>query len=720
MESLRTLRQRALLFFAVGIATAPALAATHEVAVRNNVFVPDEITVAVGDTVRWVWEAGNHTVTSGTSCTYDGLYFDALSNSSNPTFEFVIPDGPAEIPYFCRPHCFGGMTGMIHVSNAELIDFVITLDGTQQDPFVETTGAGSGVATLQPDTLEFAWDISFADLEGTQTAAHFHGAAPLCENAGVQIGLPTGSPISGSQILTAQQADDLLAGLWYVNVHTTLHGGGEIRGQVMPTPVLDPIPGPIPAGDVHVELVEVASGLTAPNWGATAPGQAGRLFVSDQPGFLWAIDLSDGSKSVFLDVSARLVPLGLFGPGSYDERGFLGVAFHPSYATNGLLYTYTSEPVAGAADFSTIPGGESANHQSVILEWQVPTPADPNSVVDPNSAREILRIDQPQFNHDGGALAFGPDGMLYIALGDGGGADDSDGPISLGAPMIGHGCSGNGQDTSNPLGSILRIDADGSNSANGQYGIPGDNPFVGVAGLDEIYVYGLRNPFRVSFDSMTGTFYIPDVGQNALEEINIGAPGANYGWKEKEGTYAFVPNGAQSGYITDGPIQISGGLTDPIAEYDHDEGTALVGGFVYRGTRVPQLDGRYLFGDFAQTFSNDGRLFELAAGNVIREIPLASTTFGRSLLGFGQDADGEVYVLANTTGTPFDTTGVVLRIQLRAGDLDGDGDVDFDDLNILLANYGATSGVTGADGDIDGDGDVDFDDLNLLLANYGT
>ena len=221
--------------------------------------------------------------------------------------------------------------------------------------------------------------------------------------------------------------------------------------------------------DKTIRLEPVTSGLTAPIYGTFAPGGDGRLFVSDQDGILWAIDLADGSKSVFADLSGLLVPLGAFGPGTFDERGFLGLAFHPEYTSNGLVYTLTSEPVGSEADFSTLPPNTTANHQAVIREWQVSDPGDPASVVDPASVREMLRIDEPQFNHNAGALNFGHDGMLYIALGDGGGRDDQG---------IGHGDSGNAQDPSNPLGSILRIDPQGSNSANGQYGIPADNPFV--------------------------------------------------------------------------------------------------------------------------------------------------------------------------------------------------------------------------------------------------
>ena len=162
------------------------------------------------------------------------------------------------------------------------------------------------------------------------------------------------------------------------------------------TPLEDPIPQPIAIGAIQLTLEPVATGLTAPNWGTFAPGctaRRGQLFVTDQDGILWRINLATGQKAVFLDVSSRLVSLGVAGPGTFDERGLLGVAFHPEFATNGLLYTYTSEPVDGQADFSTMPMGTPPNHQSVVLEWRVPDPCNAASVVDPASARELLRID---------------------------------------------------------------------------------------------------------------------------------------------------------------------------------------------------------------------------------------------------------------------------------------------------------------------------------------
>ena len=601
------------------------------------------------------------------------------------------------------------------------VTYIMTIDGAQETPSVTDSPAfGSGTATLDLDTNMFSWDISYQDLTGPLIAAHFHGPAPRCEPAVIEVTISNGGPATGTLIgaaaISALQAADFLAGQWYVNLHTALHGGGEIRGQAMPGALADPLPAVVP-GTVHVELQTVADGLTAPNWATHAPGHPGRLFVTDQNGILWAIELATGGKSVFLDVSPLLVDLGIFGPDSFDERGLLGVAFHPDYLGNGLLYTYTSEPVFKPSDFSTQPPGVLPNHRAVIREWQVPTPGDPDSVVDPTTSRVLLRIDEPQFNHDGGAVNFGPDGMLYVSLGDGGGADDQDLQGFIGGPIVGHGCIGNGADPSNVLGTVLRIDPLGNNSANGNYGIPPDNPFVGVEGfVDEIFAYGFRNPFRFSFDSLTGDLYLADVGQNDIEEVNIVVAGGHYGWNVLEGSFTFATNGLQGGYATVLPNAAPGGFIDPIAEYDHGDGIAIIGGFVYRGVKIPALAGRYVFGEFAVSFANDGRLFYLTKTNQIQEFQLIDRpALALSLLGMGQDAAGEVYALGNASGVPFGTTGVVLRIAPKLGDLDADGVVGINDFLTLLGQWDQG----GVAADLDMDGIVGINDFLLLLGNWG-
>jgi glucose/arabinose dehydrogenase len=426
----------------------------------------------------------------------------------------------------------------------------------------------------------------------------------------------------------------------------------------LPPPLTNPLPN-IPTGTVRIDLETVVDGLVSPLGVVPATDATGRLFVYDQSGTVRIIQANGLlAATPFLDVSARLVPLGAFGPGSYDERGLLGFALHPSFASNGKVYTYTSEPLSGTADFTT-PVPATMDHQSVIAEWKVST-GDPNAI-DTSTRRELLRIDKPQFNHNAGTLRFGPDGFLYFGLGDGGNGDD-EGPGHL--PI-----TGNAQDTGNVYGKIHRVDVDGSNSANGHYGIPASNPFVGGPGLDEIWAYGLRNPYAFSFDTGTGDLLLGDAGQNQVEEIDLITSGGNYGWRYKEGSFFFVPNGASPGYVSNTPPgPVPGGLTDPIAEYDHDEGVVVIGGFVYRGSAVPALAGRYVTGDFSQGFvAPAGRLFyrdpavpmthlaELQLGDPVRPL-------GLFLKGFGQDLAGEVYVLGSTDLGPFGTSGRVLKI----------------------------------------------------------
>lgn len=426
-----------------------------------------------------------------------------------------------------------------------------------------------------------------------------------------------------------------------------------------------PIPEPIQKGNIQIDLQLVADDLVSPIQLMDSGDGSGRLFVADQAGEVRLIKNGLLQSTPYLDVSNMLVPLGgIIEPHQdpfrdFDERGLLGLAFHPDFSISGAngfgkFYTYTSEPVGPAADFSVpMPPGESFDHQAVIREWTVDPSAD---TVQGAGSREIMRIDEPQFNHNGGTIAFGPDGNLYIPLGDGGAARDD-------AP--GHGPNGNGQDATNVLGTILRIDPLGNNSTNGQYGIPVDNPFVTSAEVDEVYAFGLRNPFRISFDSM-GRLIVADVGQNNIEEVDIVNSGDNLGWRYKEGSFYYDHvNNTVSETPIDGITPPGFTAVDPVLEYDHDEGTSIIGGFVYEGTEIPELIGKYVFGDFSRGFFNpDGRLFygDLATGE-IRELILgprnANNTLGLYVKGFGVDADGELYLLGGTNLGPFrDADGI--------------------------------------------------------------
>ena len=431
----------------------------------------------------------------------------------------------------------------------------------------------------------------------------------------------------------------------------------------IPDPVFGPIAATIGTGSVSASLVEVVRGLNAPVVTINSPVDSNTLYIADQDGVISALNQETGRISTFLDVSGSLVSLGALGPVSFDERGLLGFTFHPDYASNGLVYTYTSEPVSIVPDFTTQPSGTTANHQSVISEWRVTNAADPATAVNITTRRELLRLDQPQFNHNGGALLFDSTSLLMIALGDGGGEDDADGGDFFGSPLVGHG-DGNAANTSNPYGSILRIDPFGNNSANGQYGIPTDNPFFGIDGVvSEIFAYGFRNPYRMSIDPVTDELWVADVGQNFIEEINLVVAGGNYGWNEKEGSFFLQANGDEASTVTDVDPGVSIDLIDPVAEYDRDEGAAIIGGYVYRGSQIPALEGRYVFGDFGGIDGTGSRLFYLNVNNVVTEFAMEDDTLqNMSMTGIGIDNAGELYILGNSTGTPFGETGRVLRL----------------------------------------------------------
>ncbi len=461
-------------------------------------------------------------------------------------------------------------------------------------------------------------------------------------------------------------------------------------------PLIDPIGAAIQPSGITIGLQTVMSGLVQPTAGAIAPGDSDHLYIADQVGKVWAADISRHGRGqpprLFLDISGQLVALGL-GPAKYDERGLLGIAFHPNFRRNHLFYTYASQPATGTPTFSTMPPGVAPNCQNVLKEWHVVQMDEDTLVVDPNSSRELMRIDKPQFNHNGGALVFGPDRLLYLSLGDGGGSNDFG---------VGHAAAGNAQTLAagNVLGKILRIDPLGHNSANGQYGIPQDNPFVrsstSLAEPHEIFAYGFRNPWRMSFDANTGALYAGDVGQNDIEEVDIVHKGMNYGWPIKEGTFlfdGFLAGRGGTGYVWDNSPGSPTGLVDPIAEYDHGDGEvvplhsgthlrqAVIGGFVYRGDSVDALRNKYVFGDYGSATSPiEGHLLILRGPNhQLQEVAVEGrSSLGLAVLGFAQDREGELYLLASQTGTVLGTTGVVMRITEARNTAHGDRDDESD------------------------------------------
>ena len=419
---------------------------------------------------------------------------------------------------------------------------------------------------------------------------------------------------------------------------------------------------PQPPFEPVVGLDLVAEGMSAPVDLAVTGDGSGRLFIVDQVGVIWVVT-AEGEllDEPFLDLRDRVVGLNP----SYDERGLLGLAFHPDYADNGRFYVYYSAPLDPEA-----PSGW--NHTSHLSRFRV-SETDENRG-DPGSEQVILRVDQPQGNHDGGEIAFGPDGYLYIALGDGGGAND----VGTGHAEDWYEANrgGNGQDvTENLLGSILRIDVDGGDL----YGIPEDNPFVGDEGLDEIWAYGFRNPYRFSFDAADDReLFVADVGQNLWEEVSIVARGGNYGWNVKEGAHCFSPATPNQPPETCPNADPEGDpLIDPIIEYRNGSppqglGLAVVGGYVYRGEDLSGFEGRYVFGDWSTSFNvGDGTLLVASPpgldgdGWSFQELEIGTTDDGRLgafVLGFGQDAQNELYVLTSNASGPAGSTGGVWRI----------------------------------------------------------
>jgi glucose/arabinose dehydrogenase len=355
---------------------------------------------------------------------------------------------------------------------------------------------------------------------------------------------------------------------------------------------------PSPDESPTVKLEPLIDGLSAPVYLTAAGDGSRRVFIVEQPGTIRVYQQDMLQEQPFLDIRAQV----RFG----GERGLLSVAFHPQYAENGRFFVnYT----------------RSTDSATVIAEYRV---SDDPDLVDSGSERVLLVIEQPFPNHNGGQLQFGPDGMLYVGMGDGG---------SSGDPL------GHGQNPKTLLGTLLRIDVDGGEP----YTIPGDNPFVNRPDAQgEIWAYGLRNPWRFSFDRCDGRLFLADVGQNLWEEVDLIEKGGNYGWNVMEGAHCFRP---AVGCRTEG-------LEPPIAEYDHSLGCSITGGYVYRGSRIESLIGRYVFGDFCS-----GRIWTLTQGESGDWMMQELLDTSLSISSFGEDEQGELYVV--------DLNGAVYRMANR-------------------------------------------------------
>jgi glucose/arabinose dehydrogenase len=721
----------------------PALAATYFVNIDPGDFNPDPITINVMDSVEWDWVSDFHTTTSDTPLWDSGLH------NSGYSFTFTFTNaGP--YPYSCTVHNFTGTINVMaasppnvaitsptngesftapanvpitaeadsssSITNVGFYDGSTFIGQTNNSPYTITASLAVGshaltvvavdssglsatsavvnvtvnvghspptvAITNPPDfttngntdsvTIQVSASASGASVTNVQL---FNGALLLRNFASSGPFTFVGSGISGNFTLGTNTL-----------VATATDSLGAMATSAPVRVIIARYTPPITNGNIAVFLVPIATNLAAPLYGISPPGDTNRLFILDQGGFVRVIQNGVLLPTPALNITNRVQPP-LVASNPNDERGLLGLAFHPGYnnpASPGYrtLYTYNSEQTNGTLVYN-VPAGAANNYRNVVNEWKIT--ATNASVIDLSSRREIISFGKNAGNHNGGTCTFGPDGYMYLALGDGGNAND------FGTGHIFPG--GNAQNLSVPYGKMLRFDplnpslnpgSPDTISSNGQYRIPLSNPFQGPGQVPEIYAYGLRNPYRFCFDPVTGNLIEADVGQNNIEEINHIVMGGDYGWAIKEGDFLFnMTNGpaGPAGTIGTPPGYFSpgapGGLTDPISgpggilEYDHNNGISITGGFVYRGNAIPQLYGKYIFGDLALVATPvrvNGRIFwaDLQAGTM-HAFPM-EPQFGLDFLpngltvhGFAQDGNGELYALVTNTSAN-GTGGVVYKI----------------------------------------------------------
>ncbi len=447
-------------------------------------------------------------------------------------------------------------------------------------------------------------DDSGGDLQGPPQVSAVSVSSPA---ASVQVGQSllltanatdvAGTPIQGltfewtssdPAIATVSQ-DGLVTGVAPGQVEVRATAGGVTGSTVV---VVTPAANP-----GSVALQQIATGLEFPLY-LTAPPDDDRLFIVEKGGTVRIVQNGVLLETPFLDLKGQV--------SNGAEQGLLGLAFPSDYATSGRFVVHYTD----------------VNWDTRVSTFRIS--ADPNRA-DPGSESVLLTQEQPSAFHNGGQILFGPDGFLYIGLGDGGSREGND--------------RGRAQSLDDLLGSILRIDP----RSGVPYSVPPDNPFVGRAGArPEIWSYGLRNPWRFSFDRSTGDLYIADVGERRWEEINVSGAaaaagrGANYGWSRMEGTDCVNSAGCDQS-----------GLTGPLVQYDHDDGCSITGGYVYRGSQIPSLQGHYLYSDFCEGWV---RSFRVEGGTALDQREWPALRPGRRVTSFGEDSDGELYVLTQEGG----------------------------------------------------------------------
>jgi glucose/arabinose dehydrogenase len=603
---------------------------------------------------------------------FDGTTF--LGQTNNTPYTVTATLAPGSHPLTAVATDNGGLSTTSSVVN-------VTVNAAITGPNITLTNPPDNSVFGNTDTIGFQALVT--DTSGTVTNVRFFEGATLLRsvNAPSAFNFNAGAFTFtlGLHTITAVALDNQAATATSPPVHITIA----------------PYTPQVTNGPISLFLITVATNLSAPDYGISPPGDTHRLFVLEQNGLMRIIQDGVLLPTPALDLQNLVAPP-LVPSSANDERGLLGLAFHPGFNNPSspgyqTLYTYNSELIpTNTLPTYVLPDNTANLYKNAINEWKISSTN--ANIVDTNSMREVISFGKNPQNHNGGTCTFGPDGYMYLAIGDGGGAND------FGVGHITNG--GNAQNLGVPYGKMMRFDplnpalnpsSPDTISSNGQYRIPTNNPFQGPGQVPEIYAYGFRNPYRFCFDPVTGDLIEADVGQNNVEEINRVIRGGNYGWAIKEGDFFFNRTNSAPGStnIPFGPAGTIGappgffspglplGLIDPITvvtpqgtnilEYDHNNGISITGGFVYRGSAIPELYGKYIFGDLAliaNPVRMNGRIFvadlQHATLNTF-DLPQFGSEIlpnGQTCHGFGQDANGELYAMA--TSTPANGNGGVV------------------------------------------------------------